>query len=115
MQSQQAVSDEINSGLVPGAKQQHDVGGEFLVGKLAAIFLGLDQLRRQVIARAAPPQLEELLKIKLGRGVSGVGLVDLGARQRHRIEQTSPFARSLEERLAVLLGYAEHVADDRDR
>ena len=65
MQRQQAVADQIDGGLMAGAEQQDDVGGQFFIGKLAAVFLGLHQLRGQVVAGILPPQLEQLLEIHL--------------------------------------------------
>src|SRR4030088_934242 len=67
------------------------------------------------VARTAPPKLEQLLEIHLGCGIACVGLVDLGARERHRIEQTPAIARTGVEYLAMFCGYPQHVADDRDR
>ena len=98
-----------------GAEQQDDVGGQFLIGELAAVFLGLHQLRGQIVAGILPPQLEQLLKIHLRHQVAGVGLLDFGFRQRHRIEQASAVARAGVKHLAMFLGNSEHVADDRDR
>ena len=115
MQRQQAVADQVDRGLMPGAEQQDDIGGQFLVGKLAAVFLGLHQLRRQVVARIFPTQLEQLLEIHLGHRVGGVTLLDLFRRQRHRLEDTSAIARTRIEQLAMFLGDPEHVANDGDR
>ena len=100
---------------MPGAEQEDDVGDQFLVGKLAAVFLGLHQLRRQIVTRTLPPQLEQLLEIHPGHRGGGVALLDLLRRQRHRLENASAVARTGIEHLAMLLGDAEHVADDGDR
>ena len=94
MQRQQAVADQVDGGLVAGAEQQDDVGGQLLVGELAAVFLGLHQLRGQVVAGALPPQLEQLLEIHRRHRVAGVALLDLVRRQRHRIEQAPAVART---------------------
>ena len=115
MQRQQAVADQVDGGFVAGAEQQDDVGGQFLVGELAAVFLGLHQLRGQIVAGVLRPQLEQLLEIHLGHQVAGVALLDLVRRQRHRIEQAAAVARAGVKHLAMVLGDAEHVADDRDR
>ena len=93
MQRQQAVADQIDRRLVAGAEQQDDVGGQFLVGELAAVFLGLHQLRGQIVAGILPPQLEQLLEIHRRHHAAGVGLLDLFRRQRHRIEDAAASAR----------------------
>ena len=115
VQRQQTVADQVDGGLVAGAEQQDDVGGQLLVGELAAVFLGLHQLRRQIVAGILPPQLEQLLEIHLGHRVGGIALLDLFRRQRHRIENAAAVARAGIEQLAMLLGNPEHVADDGDR
>ena len=83
--------------------------------ELVAGLLGLHELRRQVVAGIAAAHLEQLLEIHPGHRVARIGLRDLLRRQRHRIENASAVARPLVEDLAVLLGNAEHVADDGDR
>ena len=50
MQRQQAVADQVDRGFMARAEQQDDIGGQFLVGELAAVLLGLHQLRDQVVA-----------------------------------------------------------------
>ena len=92
MQRQQAVADQVHRRLVPGAEQQDDVGGQLLVGEPAALLLGPHQLRREVVAGLAPAQLEQRAEVLRARQIAGVGLVDLGAREGHRIEQ--PAARA---------------------
>ncbi len=82
---------------------------------LLAVFLGLHQLRGQVVARVLAAQLEQLLEIHRRHRVAGVALLDLLRRQRHRVEQPPAVARARVEHLAMLLGNAEHVADDGDR
>ena len=77
MQCQQAVADQIDRRLMAGAEQQDDVGGQFLVGELAALLLGLHQLRDQVVAGIFPPQLEQLLEIHRRHHAAGVGFLDL--------------------------------------
>ena len=47
--------------------------------------------------------------------IAGVGLVDLGAGQRHGIEQPPAAARAHEEQLVLLLGDAQHLADHGHR
>ena len=76
MQGQQPVSDQVDGGLVAGSEQQNDIGGQLLVGELAAVFFGLHQLCGQVLAGILPPQLEQLLKIHLRREIGGIGLLD---------------------------------------
>jgi len=63
-------------GLPP--EQEDDIGRQFLVGQLAAIFLGLHQLRCQIVSRIAPTQLEQLLEIHLRHRVARIGLLDFG-------------------------------------
>lgn len=52
--------------------EQRDVGGELFVGELVAVFLGLHQLRGQVVARLFSPELEQLLEIHRGHRVAGI-------------------------------------------
>ena len=115
VQRQQPVADQVDGGLVAGAEQQNDIGGQFLIGELAAVFLGLHQLRGQVVAGVLPPQLEQLLEIHLGHQRCWHWPARFRLGQRHRIEQASAVARTGVEHLAMLLGNSEHVADDRDR
>ncbi len=112
--AEQAVSDQIDGGLVAGAEQQDDVGGQFLVGELVAVFLGLHQLGGEIVAGIAAAQLEQLLEVHLRHHVAGVALRDLLRRERHGIEQPPAIARAVVEGLAMVLGDAEHVADDGD-
>ena len=115
MQRQQAVADQVYGGLVAGTEQQDDVGRQLLIGELAALFLGLNQLRRQVVTGLAAAQLEQGAKI-LGRGeVAGAGGVDLLPRERHWIEQPPARACAHEEQLVLLLGDAQHLADHDHR
>ncbi len=92
MQGEKSVSDQVDGGLVPGAEQQDDVGGQFLVGELVAVFLGMHQLAGQIVAGATPPQFEQLAEIHLGHFIARIGFLDLGRGQRHRIEQASAVA-----------------------
>ena len=62
-----------------GAEQQDDVGGQFLVGELVAVFLGLHELGGEIIAGLWRRQLEQLLEIHLRHHVAGVALRDLRA------------------------------------
>ncbi len=98
-----------------GAEQQDDVGGEFLVGELLTILLGLHQLRGEVVAGLLAAQLEQLMEIHRRHRVAGVALLDFLRRHRYRLEQPSAVARAVIERLTMLLGDAEHIADDRHR
>jgi hypothetical protein len=56
-----------------------------------------------------------LLEIHRRHRIADVALLDLLRRQRHRIEQSAAVARTGVERLAMLFGNSEHVADDGDR
>src|SRR5260370_37575914 len=102
VQRQQAVADQIDGGLVPGAEQQNDIGGQLLIRELAAIFLRVHQLRGQVVTRVAPAPFEQLLEIHFGGDVSCVGFIDLGARPRHPIEQASATSRAGGGKLAMV-------------
>jgi hypothetical protein len=92
VEREQPVADQIDRGLVAGAEQQDDVGGQFLVGELVAVFLGLHQLGDEIIGGVAAAQLEQLLEIHLPHHVGGVALRDLLRRHRHGIEQASAVA-----------------------
>jgi hypothetical protein len=96
---------------VAGAEQENNVGGQLLVGELAAFLLGLHQLAGQVLARLTPAQLEQRAEILGLHQAAGVGLVDLGAGERHGIEQPPAGARTHVEDLVLLLGNAQHLAD----
>ena len=98
-----------------GAEQQNDVGGELLVGELVACLLGLHELRGEIGAGLAAAQLEEIVEIDFRGGVVGVGLVELGAVERYRIEQAATGAGAVIEDGAVAFGNAEHVANHRHR
>ena len=100
---------------MPGAEQQDDVGSHLRVGELVARLLGLDELGDEVIAGIAAAHLEQRLEIHLRHRVDHIGLRDLLRRQRDWIENTAAIARAVVEDLAMLLGDAEHVADDGDR
>ena len=112
---QEAVADQVDRGLVAGAEQENNVGGQLLVGELAPLLLGLHQLAGQVLAGLAPAQLEQRAEILGLHQAAGVGLVDLGAGQRHGIEQPTAGARAHVEDLVLLLGNAQHLADHRHR
>ena len=57
MEGEKTVADEIHRRFVTGPEQQDDVGRQFLVGKLVAVFFRLNQMRGQ-IAGITPSLLE---------------------------------------------------------
>ena len=77
-----------------GAEQQDDIGGQFLVRELAAGFLGLHQVRREVVAGLAPAQLEQPLEVIGRRKIERIVLLDLGGTERRGVEQAPTRARA---------------------
>ena len=115
VQRQKPIADQVHRRFVTGAEQQDDIGGQLLVRELAAVLLGLHQLRREILAGLAPAQLEQPMEILGRRQIGRILLLDLGAAERRQVEQAPPGARTGEEQLPVLRRYAEHVADHGHR
>ena len=115
MKREKPIADQVYRRLVTGAEQQDDIGRQLLVRELVAVFLGLNQMRGEIVAGLAPAQLEQPLEI-LGHGqIVGILLFDFGFAERRQVEQTPASARTGKEDLPVLLRDAEHVADHGDR
>ena len=115
MEREKPIADQIYGRLVTRAEQQDDIGRQFLVRELVAIFLRLNEMRGEIIAGLAPAQLEQPLEI-LGHGqIVGILLFDFGFAERRQVEQTPASARAGEEDLPVLLRDAQHVADHGHR
>ena len=109
------IADQIYRRLVTGAEQQDDIGREFLVGELVAIFLRLNEMRGEIVAGLAAAQLKQPLEI-LGHGqIIGILLFDFGLAEWCQVEQTSASARASEEDVSALLRDAQHVADHGHR
>ncbi len=116
IQRQQAVADQIDCCLVAGAEQQDDVGGQLLVGELAAVFLGLHQLRRSgrrrasfAAARTAAGSTSRAIALpalpcSISSGVSCTGSSRRPPSRELCVERPRGGPRN-----------AEHVADDRHR
>src|SRR6185312_6012276 len=101
MQCQYTVADQVHRGLMAGAEQQDNVSRKLLVGELAAFFLRLHELTREIVARLASPEFKQTAEILDLGCIAGVGLVDLGPRERNGIEQPPAGACPVEEQLAV--------------
>ena len=103
MQRQQAVADQVDRRLVAGAEQQDDVGGQLLVGELAALLLGPHQLRGEVVAGLAAAQLEQLLEILCAIRLPALAS-SISARERGTGSSSRPPSRAADvEHLAMLL------------
>jgi len=115
MQRQQPVADQVGRGLVAGAEQQADIGAQFLGRQPVARLLGPHQLGGEVVLRLAAAQVAELPEIDARHLGVEVGLVDLLAGHRHRLEDAAVDVAAGQERRAVVLGDAQHVADHDHR
>src|SRR6516225_12170776 len=111
MQRQKPVADQIDRRLVAGAEQEDDIGGEFLIRELVARFLRLHQVRREVVARLAPAQLEQALEVIRHSMNESILLLDFGGTERSEVEQAATRARAGMEEFSVLLRNTEHLAD----
>ncbi len=98
-----------------GAEQQADIGLQLLGGELVARFLGAHQLGGEVVLRLATAHVAELPEVDARHLRVEVGLVDLLAGHRHRLEDAAVDVAASQERRAVILGDAQHVADHDHR
>ncbi len=83
--------------------------------ELVARLLRPHQLGREVVPGLAAAQLAELVEIDARHLGVAVGLVELLAAHRHRLEDAAVDVAAGQERRAVLFGNAQHVADHDHR
>src|SRR4029077_14974172 len=115
MKRQKPVADQVHRRLMTGAEQQDDIGGQFLSCEFIAVFLSLNEMRGEVVARLASAQLKQLAEIFGHCQVAGILFFDFGLAKWRQVEQTSASARAGEEDVPGLLGDAEHVTDHGNR
>ena len=69
---------------MPRAEQQDDIGRQLLIRELVAVFLRLNEMRGEIVARLAPAELKQPPEI-LGHGqIVGILLFDFGFAERSR-------------------------------
>ena len=109
-----AVADEAGGRFVPGDVERDDLRDQLLVGEGLAVFLGVDEPGQDVVV--VPPALvvDELVEERIMSSIS--------ARSRSRssgvhdgVERAGDAVHPVAEDGVVLLGDAEHLAEDLDR
>jgi hypothetical protein len=63
VEREKPIANQIYGRLVTGAEQQDDIGRQFLVRELVAVFLRLNEMRGEIIAGLAPAELKQSLEI----------------------------------------------------
>jgi hypothetical protein len=109
------IADQIYRCLVPRAEQQDDIGRQLLIRELVSVFLRLNEMGGEIVARLAPAELKQPLEILGHSQIVGILLFDFGFAERRQVEQTPAKARTGKEDLTVLLRDAQHVGDHGHR
>ena len=98
-QREQAEAERVPRRLVAGGREQDEERLELALGQAAPVDLGLDELRRDVVARLAAPRLAELAPVahqlgaRTGSRTGACAAPRRGARARRRPRAPSPPGR----------------------
>ena len=121
-QRQHALGDRVAGGLVAGDREQQEVDVVLVLGQRAAVDLGLDELRDDVVARALAPLvgelaavLEHLQRRRVGERQVAVGLGDLGVDRELGVVLAEHPVAELDQVAVVGLRRAEHLGEDPHR
>ncbi len=82
------VADQVDRRFMAGGEQQRRIGAQFLGGQMIAGFFRLDQQGQQIVARVAPPLLEQRLEIRPRRQRALIGAIEFFPGRRHRVQQS---------------------------
>lgn len=114
MQRDQRIADHVGGGFVAGKEQQDHVGDDLLIVQAAAVVLGLDEARNQIVAAIAATLRDHAVEIPCQLVVGNAGGLQF-FRRHHRIEDVCQRAGRVTQRGDIGCIDIQHPADDGDR